>query len=189
MLFLCLWFFAAGSAFAGGPVHGARAAAMGTAFNAVADDPSAILFNPAGLTQIKGTAVYGVVTALKPETEYTDTAGQAETTESQLFFPPNMYLSSDLDKKDFVFGIGLYSPFGIGGRKWSRTGLTRYASTESSIGTFSVNPTIAWQISPAVSLAAGVDYMRAETKMERMIDQSMAGAADASTSLEADGDG
>jgi hypothetical protein len=36
------------AAFAGGPVHGAKAAGMGTAFIGLADDPSAILFNPAG---------------------------------------------------------------------------------------------------------------------------------------------
>lgn len=46
-------------AFAGGPVHGAKGSAMGTAFVAVSDDPSAIAYNPAGLTQLSGTNIYG----------------------------------------------------------------------------------------------------------------------------------
>ena len=98
-------------------------------------------------------------------------------------------MTSDLGTEDLVFGVGLYSPFGIGGRKWSSAGLTRYASTESIIATYSVNPTVAWKALPSVSIAFGLDYMRSAIKMERMIDQSVFVAADANTRLEADGDG
>ncbi|MDH4163774.1 MAG: outer membrane protein transport protein [Nitrospirota bacterium] len=185
---LCLALFP-GAAVAGGPVHGAGAAGMGTAFVAVADDPSAILFNPGGLTQMRGTSVYGGITALAPSTTYTSPSGGSETTESRVFFPGHLYLVSDSGNPDIVFGVGLYSPFGIGGRTWSRTGQTRYLSTESSIGTFSVNPTLAWRMTPSVSVAAGIDYMRAAVTMERMIDQSSLGAPDGRSTLEADGDG
>lgn len=176
-------------AFAGGPVHGGKAAGMGTAFIGLADDPSAILFNPAGLAQIKGTQVYGGVTALRPTTTYTNDAGLSETTKSQLFFPPHLYFSTDSAGKDIVFGMGLYSPFGIGGRKWSESGLTRYQSVESSIATVSLNPTVAWRASDTVSLAVGVDYLRANMRMKRMMDQSLFGAMDAASTIEADGDG
>lgn len=181
--------FLPGQAFAGGPVHGAKAAGMGTAFVGLADDPSAILFNPAGLAQLKGTQVYGGVTALRPTTTYTNDAGFSETTKSQLFFPPHLYFSTDSAGKDIVFGLGLYSPFGIGGRKWSETGLTRYQSVESSIATVTLNPTVVWRVSDVVSLAAGIDYLRANMKMKRMLDQSSFGAGDASSEIEAEGDG
>ena len=174
---------------AGGPVHGAKAAAMGTAFDAVADDPSAILFNPAGLTQIKGSAAYFGVTALKPSTTYTAPLGASETTESQIFYPFHLYAASAMETENLVFGVGLYSPFGIGGRKWSTTGPTRYASTESTIATFSVNPTVAWRVSSRISVAAGADYMRSDMKMQKMIDQSALGAGDAETAIKADGAG
>jgi long-chain fatty acid transport protein len=177
------------NSFAGGPVHGAKAAAMGTAFDAVADDPSAILFNPGGLTQTKGSAVYLGVAAVKPTTTYTSPSGESETTASQVFFPPHLYAASHLGADDLVFGIGLYSPFGIGGRKWSTTGLTRYVSTEEAIATYSVNPVVAWRISPQVSIAAGLDFMHADVTMKRMINQSAVGAGDASTKLDAQGHG
>ncbi len=48
---------AAGTSFAAGfrlPEAGAKAMSMGFAFTAQADDPSAIYFNPAGLTQLEG---------------------------------------------------------------------------------------------------------------------------------------
>ncbi len=190
LMFFCVWMASAGNAFAGGPVHGSRAAGMGTVFVGVADDPSAILFNPGGLTQTKGTVLYSGITAVAPSTEYTDSSGSnSARTESQVFFPPHLYAATDLDTNDLVFGLGLYSPFGIGGRKWDPSGPTRYVSVESSIATFSLNPTIAWRQSETLSLAFGVDYLRSVMEMKRMIDQSLAGAGDASSAVEADGGG
>src|SRR5574341_455405 len=162
-VFAVLFFSVLTDVFAGGPVHGAKAAGMGTAFAGLADDPSAILYNPAGLTQVEGTAVYGGISVVS--------------------------LSTDLDRKNLRLGLGLYSPFGTGGRSWSNTSLNRYASTGNLIGTLSVNPTAAWLVAPGFSVAAGADYMRASIKMERMMDQSAAGAGDAESKMEADGHG
>jgi long-chain fatty acid transport protein len=177
------------SSFAGGPVHGAKAAGMNTAFIAVADDLSAILHNPAGLTQSKGTNVYGGVSLLFPETKYESPAGESEETEFQVFYPPHLYISSDFGKEDLVFGLGIYSPFGIGGREWSESGLTRFLSVESFTGTISVNPTAAWQILPNISVAAGIDYMRAQSKAQSMLLPAWYGSVDAKMEMETEGDG
>ncbi len=174
---------------AGGPVHGSKAAGMGTAFVAVADDPAAILHNPAGLAQIKGTNLYGGITAVIPSTDFEDAAGRSEETGFQSFFPPHLYLCSDFGQENLVFGLGLHSTFGVGGRKWRDTGSLRFLSTESSIATFTVNPAIAWQALPSLSLAFGVDYMRSMSDMERMVDQSPLGASDGTFRLETDGGG
>lgn len=174
---------------AAGPVHGARAAGMGTAFLAVADDPSSIIYNPAGLIRSKGTNIYGGITPLIISSTYKSNSGAKEETEFQVFYPPHLYLSSDLGMKDTVLGVGLYSPFGIGGRKWSKEGLTRYISTRSEIGTYSINPTLARQVSQALSVGAGIDYMKAVSKAESMIDQSAVGAGDGEVSLDGDGSG
>jgi long-subunit fatty acid transport protein len=61
---VCILLYAADAAFAGGPVHGAKAAGMGTAFVAVADDPSAILHNPAGLIKLKTQIFMGAALLL-----------------------------------------------------------------------------------------------------------------------------
>jgi long-subunit fatty acid transport protein len=77
------------ASFAGTPVHGSKAAGMGTAFVGVADDPSAIMHNPAGLTQLKGTNMYGGGTVVIPSTEYISPTGASEETDSRVFFPPS----------------------------------------------------------------------------------------------------
>jgi long-subunit fatty acid transport protein len=108
------------SAFAGGPILGARSTGMGTAFTAVADDPSTIAVNPAGLTQLKGTELYGGTTFIIPSTEYTSLNGHTEETEFQIFFPPHLYVVSDLKKENLRFGLGIFSLYGIGAGNGTR---------------------------------------------------------------------
>ncbi len=171
------------------PIHGAKAAGMGTAFIAAGDDPSVIAANPAALTRSPSTQVYGGFTALTIDSRYISPAGEREGTDFQVFFPPNLFLSSDFGRQGLVFGLGFYAPYGVGGRKWSETGLTRYVSTESSISTFNVHPTVAWQTLPWLSLGGGFTYVYAFNRAERMIDQSLAGEPDGKMVLDADGDG
>jgi len=189
IVILCISLLFQNASFAGTPVHGAKAAGMGTAFVGLADDPSAIMHNPAGLTQLKGTNTYGGVTAVIPSTEYISPSGASEETDFRVFFPPHFYISSDFNMKNVVLGFGVFSPFGIGGRYWNEDGLTRYISTESTIATISVNPTLAWQVTPKLSIGFGVYYLHSFNTAEKMLDQSMFGAPDGKFSLDADGGG
>lgn len=186
---ISLSFFLPGISPAATQIHGAKAAGMGTAFVAIADDLSAMVYNPAGLTLSKGTNVYTGATAVMFSSDYKSPLGASEDTEFQVFFPPHLYISSDFDMEDKVLGLAIFSHFGIGGRKWDQSSLTRYADTESFISTMAVNPTFAWQIKPGLSIGLGVFYMYSKNEAERMIDQSLAGAGDAKFSLDVDGGG
>ena len=97
---LLLSFFFATSSIAGGPAHGAKGAGMGTAFAAVADDPSAIAHNPGGIGFQQGTRLYLGAMAVAPETRFKGDYGYTEETESQIFFAPHAYLSSELQWND-----------------------------------------------------------------------------------------
>jgi long-chain fatty acid transport protein len=177
------------NALPGAPVHGAKAAAMGTAFVAVADDPSAITHNPAGITLLKGTNLYNGQTVFILSSSYKNPEGQSETTQPQVFLPPTFYLTSDFGTDNLAFGLGVYSLYGIGGRKWSQTGLTRYVSTDSLIGTLHINPTVAWRVLPQVSVGIGLDVLYAVNRMVNMVDQSFFGAPDAKLRFKGDGFG
>jgi long-chain fatty acid transport protein len=174
---------------ASNPAQGARAAAMGGAMAAIADDPSTIAFNPAGLTNMKGAHIYGGMTALTIHTDFEDPQGRSETTRSQVFLSPHLYMSSDFGSKTMAFGIGVFSPFGIGGRRWDDSGLTRYVSTDSLIATVNVNPAFAFRPLPGLSLGAGLNYLYALSRSKRKIDQSALNAPDGSFEYDGDGDG
>lgn len=176
-------------AIAGGPVHGAKGAAMGTAFVAVADDGSAMIYNPAGLTQQQGTNVYVGASILDLDSTYERSDGARESTEDQFFYNGHFYISSDFGLKDAVFGLAVYSPFGLGGREWDRQGLTRFFSTRNLIETRALNTAFAYRVSAALSIGIGVNYFIGETESSVMIDQSSVGGSDATFELEGNGDG
>ncbi|MBI5641398.1 MAG: outer membrane protein transport protein [Nitrospirae bacterium] len=189
VLVAIICFFVPSQAYPGGPVHGAKGSAMGTAFVAVADDLSALAYNPAGLTQRRGTNIYGGTTFVIPSTSYKGPSGGEEETDFQIFFPPHLYAASDFGTRDFRFGLGVFSPFGIGGRKWDEKGLTRYLSTGDMFATLWINPTVAYQISPALSVGAGLEYMLSRHTAKRMINQAALGHSDGEMELKAFGDG
>jgi long-chain fatty acid transport protein len=174
---------------AGNPLEGAKAAGMGGAFAAVADDPSAIAHNPAGLTTLKGTNLYNGISLVNLFSEYESPGGRKESTFFQLFFPPHAFLTSNFGCKNLAFGLGIYSPFGIGGRKWSDTGLTRYASTNGLIATINLNPTMAWRVLPQLSLGIGLDILYSLNQMTRMVNQSLFAFRDAKLSFRGSGIG
>jgi long-chain fatty acid transport protein len=188
LTFLCLLLIGPGYLFAGSGVYGTKAAGMGTAFLAVSDDPSAIAFNPAGLVLLEGTQLYSGFTAITASTGFKG-SGYSEHTDFQMFFPPFLYAVSDLGTRDLRFGLGLYSPFGIGGRKWPTDGVIKYLSVESSTATGAVNPTVAYRLSPKLSIAAGVSYMVARIEAESRINQSAVGGQDGTLEMTAQGGG
>lgn len=57
------------------PDQGSAATAQGQAFTAQADDPSAIFYNPAGLTQLDGTHTSAGSYVLRLESKYEGSAG------------------------------------------------------------------------------------------------------------------
>ena len=174
---------------AGTPIHGAKAAGMSTAFIGLADDPSAIFHNPAGITQLEGTRIYSGFSIVDLDSTFSDTSGNREDTKDQLFFPPHFFFTYQPPGSTITYGVGMTSPFGIGGRKWSRSGLTRYLATEGSISTVAITPTIAARIAPSFSVGLGIDYQHTLSVNEMMLDQSAFGEPDGRLRLEGEGGG
>ena len=147
---------------------GAKAMGMGFAFTAHADDPSAIYFNPAGLTQLKGQNIMVGVTYVRENGgEYTGTtpvdnttAIKNETQKSLNFFIPNMYYTKTNASTGFAYGVGIFSPFGLGQEyKDKNTSIFRNQATRMDLLTVVVNPTIAYQVNEFLSVGAGIDYL------------------------------
>ncbi len=172
-----------------GPILGARSAAMGCAFTAIEGDPSALAHNPAGIINARGSRVYLGASAVMLSTRCKNLEGPSERTRSQVFYPTHLFLSHELAMGDVVVGLGLYSPFGIGGRSWRQGGLAGYISTENMIATYSLNPAIALRMLPWLAVGVSPCWMKAQNDSERMIDQSMLAWSDARFSLEVDGVG
>jgi len=170
--------FTASTSLAGGfrlPEAGAKAMGMGFAFTAQADDPSAIYFNPAGLTQLKGQNAMVGGTYLHLDggeftgvTPLTGGASLNESQESLNFIIPNAYYTRTTNDGYISYGVGVFAPFGLGQEYDNKeTSIFRNQITKIDLMTIVVNPTIAFKINDALSVGFGVDWMWGRAKLEK----------------------
>lgn len=89
---------------------GARAQGLGNAFSAVADDASALYYNPAGLVRLKGNYTYVGYLYGTPRLKQGDTEIPAPS-EKMLLFNTGYPLKGKMEGK-LAFGFSLYYPQG-----------------------------------------------------------------------------
>jgi len=178
LLVLLVLLFAASTSFAAGfrlPEAGAKAMGMGFAFTAQADDPSAIYFNPAGLTQLKGQNVMlGVTYVRENGAEFTGTtpltggATENETQKDLNFYIPNVYYTRTTNSGNIAYGVGIFAPFGLGQEYNNKdTSIFRNQITKIDLKTIVVNPTIAFKVNEVLSVGFGIDWMYGKAKLEK----------------------
>ena len=99
--------------------HGAKAVAMGGAFAATADDPSAIFYNVAGIAQLRRTELTFGGTAINFQNSFTGdpndlfTAGMTGSKyRAHTFIVPNAYATMPIGS-NMTVGVGLFAPFGL----------------------------------------------------------------------------
>jgi long-chain fatty acid transport protein len=197
---LLVLLFTASTSFAAGfrlPEAGAKAMGMGFAFTAQADDPSAIYFNPAGLTQLKGQNVMVGVTYVRENgAEFTGTtpvdnttAIKSETQKSLNFFIPNMYYTRTTNSGNVSYGVGIFAPFGLGQEyKDKNTSIFRNQITKIDLMTVVVNPTIAFKIDEILSVGFGIDWMYGKAELAKTPWSPALGGNLYNLDLEGDGD-
>jgi len=145
--------------------QGTKAMGMGNAFTAVADDPSAQWFNPAGSAFQPGTQILsGGDIIIIPSTDFTtnpqNPAHPATTsTKSRVIGVPHFYVSHNFDHSPLTLGLGINSPFGLE-TDWPTNSPFATSNTFSQIKTVNVNPNISWRINNNLAIAAGFDYVR-----------------------------
>jgi long-chain fatty acid transport protein len=150
---------AAGPVLAGGfriPEAGAKAMGFGNAFVGMADDPSAVQFNPAGLVQVEGNQIQTGVTSVATQNDYTDLGGTKSSAEDGNFLPPSFYYTNHLGEGQWWIGLGVTAPFGLG-TEWDVDSF-RYVATETMIEMVKLNPSAAYRVNDQWSVGFGLDY-------------------------------
>ena len=174
-LLLCLLCSAAGFVFAAASANAqtprlqgqsAAAAAMGNAFVAQADDPSALHYNPAGMTQLHGFQTLFGTTLIGGTTQFTSPTGAQVTGDrnGSVAWPPpgHVYLVANLKDLglsalgNFTAGIGMNNPFGSLTR-YPNDGPFRTAITFTTLPLLDIKPTIAYKLNDQLSFGLGAD--------------------------------
>jgi long-chain fatty acid transport protein len=152
---------------------GAKAVAMGGAFAATADDPSAIFYNVAGIAQQRRSEFLVGATAINFQNQFKGdpndlfTAGtQGGLYRAHTFIPPNAYVVLPFGS-NMTFGIGIFTPFGLR-TNWKQPWIGRFVSSDANIKTISVEPALAWQTSDGrLAIGGGPEYRRARVVLSR----------------------
>jgi long-chain fatty acid transport protein len=152
--------------------QGAKATAMGGAFAATADDPSAIFYNVAGIAQQRHTTFMAGGTAINFSNEFTGdptdalTAGTTGHYRHHTFVPPNLYVTVPFGN-NLTFGLGVFTPFGLR-TNWAEPWVGRFVSRDANVKTLSVEPALAWQTSDGrFAFGGGAEYRRSHIMLNR----------------------
>jgi long-chain fatty acid transport protein len=146
--------------------QGTAASGMGNAFSAQADDPSALHYNPAGMTQLRGVEFMTGALLSGGTTTFTSPTGVTATgdRDGSLAWPPptHLYLTANLKDLgirafgDLTAGIGMTVPFGSVTR-WPNDGPFRTATTFNTLPLLDIKPTVAYRLTNDVSIGLGAD--------------------------------
>lgn len=146
--------------------QGAAATGQGSAFIAQADDPSALYYNPAGITQLRGVQIYTGTTLIGGSMRYSRPPGgtaQGDLGGAIASPPPSQFYITakmgDLGIRrlgDLSVGLGVVGPFGTRVR-WPDDGLFSTAVTRAALEIIDIKPTLAYKINDQLSIGLGAD--------------------------------
>lgn len=159
--------------------QGAAASGMGNAFAAQADDPSALHYNPAGMTQLRGVQMMAGGTLVGGTTDFRSPTGLSVTGDHDGAFawpgPGHGYITANLQDLGvswlgrMTVGVGVTTPFGSVMR-WPDDSPFRALTTFTALPLFDVKPTLAYQLHPDFSIGVGADiYTFASSSVKAML--------------------
>lgn len=169
---------------AGFQLNESSASGLGNAFAggaAAAEDASTVWTNAAGmsrLTQRQGVAVLNLIT---PSIRFRNEGSTAATTGGQalggdggdaggLNVVPGLYVVAPLGK-GLTAGFGISAPWGLV-TEYDSGWMGRYHGTKSSIKTYNLNPSLAWQATKQLSLGFGLNVQRIEAEFNSQANYS-----------------
>jgi long-chain fatty acid transport protein len=152
--------------------QGAKATAMGGAFAATADDPTAIFYNVAGIAQQRKAAFTVGGTAINFSNEFRGdpndptTSGTTGKYRAHTFIPPNAYFILPVGS-NITFGVGVMTPYGLR-TNWQEPWVGRFISRDANVKVLSVEPAVAWQTSNGkLAIGVGAEYRRSHIALNR----------------------
>jgi long-chain fatty acid transport protein len=143
------------------PDQDAFATARGEAFVATADNPSAIYYNPAGITQLEGNelrgGLYGIYldSSFSPPSSAPNHGHTYDNQDNYAVVPQIFYTYTPTNMPIPVsFGLGVYAPFG-GKSSWPQDTGFRSVAIGGSLTYVTINPVVAVKLPFNLSIGAG----------------------------------
>ena len=158
--------FAVGSAGFENASYSARSLGQANAVVARPQDPDTVVFNPAGIPDLKGVQVSGNLEGIATETWFTPAADANHDTEksaNQLILIPTGYVTANLGERfDHRVGIGagFNFPFGVSNRYPAQSTMARYAGYKNSIKLGALTLATGTKLTDKISVGGAAVYYR-----------------------------
>jgi long-chain fatty acid transport protein len=146
--------------------HGAAATGQGAAFSAQADDPSALHYNPAGMTQLQGIQFSAGLLLIGGSIEFKSALGPnvdgdlggsiANPPPSTLFLTAHLPALGLKNLPNWTVGIGVTSPFALQ-VEYPDDSLIAPVTTHASLPLIDIKPTLAYKLNKYISIGGGLD--------------------------------
>ena len=151
----------------------ARGNVTPAAITARGEEPGALYFNPAAITDLTGTQLQLGLTAIVPAADVTTRSpytGREDRSygDGKVWPIPHAYLTHQLSD-DWWFGFGVGTRFGLGA-EFKDTWPGRYSSYKAEIVSFDMMPTIAWKATDRLSVALGLSLRYFDIELAQKID-------------------
>ena len=155
--------FAVGSGGFENASFSAKQLALSGAGTATPDEPAAISYNPAGITDLPGVQVQSNANFLSLFTfKHSDTTGSTRSS-GTINFIPTAYLTinpGELLGNRVAFGIGTDSPFGLMNKYDSTNGIVHYTGWRNWIKMYTIKPVMAVKVTDWLSIGGGPMWYR-----------------------------
>ncbi len=147
----------------------AFATMRGDAFVATANDPAAIYYNPAGITQLSGQDLSISAYYISLGADYTSAVTGTKTSMNQQNkILPQVYYTWTPSGSRVSLGLGFYQPFGLA-TDWPTTTGFRTFATQNEETVYTLTPVIAWRINDQWSIGGGLTFNRLNVDLRRGI--------------------
>ncbi len=163
----------------------AEAMGKGSAFTGEADNASAVVYNPAGMTQLGGTHVSIGFGVIQPSVEHFGSAGGRTKMRRDTFQIPHIYVVSDLGFYDAAFGMGTTTHYGLT-TDWAPDSFSRYVATRTELENIDTFLTGAYQVTEKLSVGGGWNYMFSKLDKRKQVFQA---SGDAFAQIKGDDNG
>ena len=142
-------------AFGGGfdnPTLGIKAMGMGLAPTGIADDASAVFFNPGGMVFNEDDTLYAEAYTYYAPTDFQYTENSTTEKSNEAFIIPGFFISKRFGH--WAFGCGSYIPYAGGGTAYDN--FQDRGDLESYAGWFAFTPAVAYRLGQTFSVGAGL---------------------------------
>lgn len=137
------------------------------------DDASAISYNPANLARQTNASLVVAMTMARTENHYSPAPGIGFESDGDWVALPNIYFSKPIGDSGITWGVGIETPHGQG-ISWNRSDFIPAATPantvpyEAQLALIDLNPTVAFQVSDAVSLGFGLDLYLSQLNLKAL---------------------